>query len=77
MNIAHLVHMAGQIASFFKAYPEEEAIAGVENHLRQFWDPRMRAQLLQHLDAGGAGLDPISRAAALRLQQKATGNAGV
>ncbi|MFZ5834540.1 MAG: formate dehydrogenase subunit delta [Pseudomonadota bacterium] len=71
MNIEHLVHMANQIADFFKAYPEAEAIAGVENHISQFWDPRMRAQLSKHLDAGGAGLHAITLAAAKRLQQKA------
>ncbi len=67
MDSQRLVHMANQIADFFKAYPEDEAVAGVENHLRQFWDPRMRAQLAKHLEAGGAGLEPISLAAARRL----------
>ncbi len=71
MDSQRLVHMVNQIADFFKSYPEDEAIAGVENHLRQFWDPRMRAQLAKHLDAGGAGLSPISLAAAKHLQQKA------
>lgn len=71
MNIEHLVRMANQITDFFKAYPEDEAVAGVENHIRQFWDPRMRAQLSKHLDAGGAGLDSITLAAAKRLQKHA------
>ncbi len=69
MEIARLVHKANQIADYFKAYPEDEAIAAVANHLRQFWDPRMRAELAFHLEAGGEGLEPISRAAALRLRQ--------
>ena len=71
MESHRLVSMANQIADFFKAYPEEEAIAGVENHIRQFWDPRMRAQLSKHIDGGGAGLDSISLAAAKRLQRNA------
>lgn len=70
MDITRLVYMANQIADFFKSYPEEEAIAGVENHLRQFWDPRMRAQLMKHLEAGGAGLGPISLAASRLLAAK-------
>ncbi len=69
MEIARLVHKANQIADYFKAYPEDEAIAAVANHLRQFWDPRMRAELAVPLEAGGEGLEPISRAAALRLRQ--------
>lgn len=72
MQIERLVYMANQIADFFKPYPEEEAVAGVENHLRQFWDPRMRAALMTHLAAGGAGLEPLSLAAAKRLHHTGT-----
>ena len=32
------------------------AVAGVADHLQKFWDPRMRSQILAHLDAGGDGL---------------------
>ena len=71
MDIRKLIHMANQIADFFRPYPEAEAIAGVENHLLQFWDPRMRATLIAHAAAGGAGLEPLTLAAAKRLQQKA------
>ncbi len=71
MEIERLVHMANQIADFFRPYPEDEAVAGVENHLVQFWDPRMRAALMAHVAAGGAGLEPLALAAAKRLQQKA------
>lgn len=71
MEIERLVYMANQIANYFKAYPDEEAIAGVEEHLRQFWEPRMRAQLIKHLDTGGTGLAPIALAATKRLQKKA------
>ncbi|HEX4890452.1 MAG TPA: formate dehydrogenase subunit delta [Alphaproteobacteria bacterium] len=72
MEIKHLVHMANQIADFFKSYPEAEAIDGVATHIRQFWDPRMRAQLAKHFEAGGDGLNAISLAAAKRLLQKAS-----
>ncbi|MBM3963350.1 MAG: formate dehydrogenase subunit delta, partial [Planctomycetes bacterium] len=44
------------------------------NHLRHYWDPRMRQALLAHLDAaGGAGLHPHVLAAAklLRDEQQA------
>jgi len=58
-----LVRMANQIADFFKAMPEDEALAGASNHVRLFWDPRMRAKMAVHLKAGGAGLTPLARAA--------------
>jgi formate dehydrogenase subunit delta len=58
-----LVRMANQIADFFKALPEDEALAGTSNHIRLFWDPRMRAKMAKHLAAGGAGLNPLARKA--------------
>ena len=43
-------------------------MAGTAEHIRKFWDPRMRAAIFAHLDAGGAGLDPIVRLAVERLK---------
>ncbi len=36
-----------------------EAVEGIADHIRQFWDPRMRSALFAHLDGGGGGLDPL------------------
>ncbi|MEM8742304.1 MAG: formate dehydrogenase subunit delta [Pseudomonadota bacterium] len=66
MTEAEIVRMANQIADFNRAYPREEAVAGVETHIRQFWDPRMRAALASHLAAGGAGLSELARDGAIR-----------
>jgi formate dehydrogenase subunit delta len=55
-----LVRMANQIADFFKIQPGDEAVAGTADHIRRFWDPRMRAMMTQHLAHGGAGLNPIA-----------------
>ena len=57
MNTDKLVQMANQIASFFRAYPEEEAYAGIRNHIGAFWTGRMR----EALRSAGAqdGLDPL------------------
>jgi len=40
-----------------------EAAKNVANHLRRFWDPRMRRQILAHYREGGAGLHPLARSA--------------
>lgn len=65
MNAEHLVGMANRIALFFAAMPEHgEALEGVATHLKKFWEPRMRSQLLQV--AGGADgeyLHPLVREA--------------
>ena len=58
-----LVYMANQIGTFF-ASQRGDAAAAIAIHLAKFWDPRMRAGILDHLDAGGEGLDPAVRAAA-------------
>lgn len=41
-NLAKLLRMAGQIADFFKAYPEAEAVPAIADHINQFWTGRMR-----------------------------------
>lgn len=68
MKPDHMVHMANQIALFFAAYPHDEALDGVADHLKKFWEPRMRRQLLDHLAKGGAGLHPLVREAAAQLK---------
>lgn len=65
-----LVYMANQIGTFFKAQgSEDKAIAGVAEHIRKFWDPRMRKSIYAHIDNGGAGLEPHVKAAIEKLKQ--------
>jgi formate dehydrogenase subunit delta len=65
MDVERLAYMANQIGKFFAHKPEKEAVAGIEDHIRLFWDPRMRAAILA---SDGAGLDPLPRAAVARLR---------
>lgn len=70
MNIDKLVKMANDIGSNFDAWPDRDAACQeVANHLRKFWDPRMRHELAAHLAASGAqsGLQPVVREAIDRL----------
>lgn len=62
-----LVYMANQIAKFFASQGNDKAVAGTADHIRKFWDPRMRAQIFAHLKTGGAGLDPVARQAVEKL----------
>jgi formate dehydrogenase subunit delta len=63
-----LVYMANQIGKFFQSQGQDQAIAGVADHIRKFWDPRMRKAIFAHIDAGGAGLDPNVREAIASLK---------
>ena len=63
MQADKLVHMANQIARAFAVEGEAKAVAATANHLKLFWDPRMRREILAHLEAGGEGLDDVAREA--------------
>ena len=68
MSHDKLVYMANQIGKFFASQGADKAVAGAAEHLAKFWDPRMRAAIIAHLDAGGVGLDPPVREAVDRLR---------
>ena len=43
-----LVQMANQIGTFFEAMPnDEEALDGIAQHIRRYWEPGMRRELIQ------------------------------
>jgi formate dehydrogenase subunit delta len=46
MNVERLVAMVNDISAFFAGEAGPGAPAAVANHLRRFWDPRMRNQIL-------------------------------
>jgi formate dehydrogenase subunit delta len=66
-----LIYMANQIGKFFQSQGHDKAVSGVADHIRKFWDPRMRKTIFAHLDAGGAGLDPNVLEALTTLQKAA------
>jgi formate dehydrogenase subunit delta len=64
MDTGNLVRMANRIGEFFAATPDaQEAQAGIAGHLQRFWDPRMRREIVAHVEHGGAGLSEIVRQA--------------
>ena len=75
MQSDNLVRMANQIAKFFSVQGEERAVAGIADHIRKFWEPRMKAAIFAHVDAGGAGLEPLALKALQKLQAVAAATA--
>jgi formate dehydrogenase subunit delta len=63
-----LIYMANQIGKFFHAQGADKAVPGIAEHIKKFWDPRMRKAIFAHLDAGGGGLDPDVRDAIASLR---------
>ncbi len=66
-----LVYMANQISKAFAHDQEDKAVEEISNHLKKFWEKRMLAQIFEHLDAGGEGLDPLAKKAVAALQRSA------
>ena len=62
-----LVMMANQIAQAFACQGDAKAANSVADHLRKFWDPRMRAAIRAHVEKGGEGLLPSARAGVEQL----------
>ncbi len=67
MTAEHMVHDANGIALYFAAYPREEAIASIADHLQKFWERRMRHQIIDYVAQGGAGLHELVIEAVKRL----------
>jgi len=68
MDPHHLVKMANEIGAYFAQMPDrEEAISAITAHLRSFWEPRMRREIIEHARTNGGDLEEIVRAAVLRL----------
>lgn len=64
MDLARLTYMANQIARNLAAHGDAAAALTCQ-HIKDYWDPRMKAAIL----AGErSGLDPIARAAVELLE---------
>ncbi len=56
--------MANDIGAYFAGYrDQDEAVEGVANHLRNFWEARMRREIVDYVAKGGDELSPLVREA--------------
>jgi formate dehydrogenase subunit delta len=70
MNIERLVTMANDISHYFAADTDHAAGAlGIADHLKRFWEPGMRKQIVAHLAAGGEGLEPLTKMGVEKLAE--------
>jgi formate dehydrogenase subunit delta len=60
--------MANDIAAQFAHLDPDAAARAFAAHVTAFWDPRMRADLIARIAAGGEGLSPVTLAAAPYLR---------
>lgn len=67
-NRLKLARMAGQIADFFKSYPEEQAVPAIASHINDFWSRRMREDFLAAFNAESSELSPLLRRALAQIR---------
>lgn len=72
MSPEKMITMANQIATFFATQPDQDRAERAANHINDFWEPRMRLQLLAHLRNGGAGLHELIKSAQPLITAPAT-----
>ncbi|HKE45632.1 MAG TPA: formate dehydrogenase subunit delta [Steroidobacteraceae bacterium] len=67
MNPEHLVTMANDIGHFFASEKDrEQAVRLIAAHLKRYWDPRMRRDIVAYYRNGGEGFeDPVRSAVGL------------
>ena len=67
MNIDLLIKMTNEIGEFFAGVDRgdpQAAARDVANHLKRYWEPRMRAQMLKYYEErDGAGLSELAKSA--------------
>ncbi|MGB8814406.1 MAG: formate dehydrogenase subunit delta [Paracoccaceae bacterium] len=59
MSPDKMIYMANQISQFMESKPHDEGMTLLASHINDFWEPRMRRQFFDIVDAGGAGLRPL------------------
>lgn len=71
-KMTKLVRMANQIGDYFRTFPEAEATEGAADHLRRFWTPKMRGEIIAFVEEGGSGLNAVAARAVAELKSKAS-----
>ena len=66
-----VIRMANDIARNFAVQGEQAAVEATAEHIRLFWDPRMKAMAFGLLQEPDCGLSAIARAALGHLAENA------
>jgi formate dehydrogenase subunit delta len=71
MNVEHLASMVNDIANYFHAEADHKiAVDGIGDHLKKFWEPRMRKQIIAYAQSDNPSeLSELARAGVTRLAE--------
>jgi formate dehydrogenase subunit delta len=67
MALADLVRMVNQISDNFVYESPERAAVDVAGHLRAYWTPQMRAEIIAYERSNGGDLSEVTRLALRHL----------
>ncbi len=74
MEPHQLAKMANEIGGFFAQMPErDEAVNAIAGHLKNFWEPRMRREIIEYAHRDSSGLSELVRDAVLSLKLPESG----
>jgi formate dehydrogenase subunit delta len=62
------IRLINQVVIHFGYLPEDQAVTEVAEHVRKFWDPRMKRRLFDLVDSEAGELEPVASAAAALLR---------
>ncbi len=62
------IRLINKVVVHFGYLSTEQAVTEVADHVRKFWDPRMKRRLFELVDSGTADFEPVAVAAAELLR---------
>ncbi len=68
-DLPAVIRLGHDLVRNFEALPPEKAAEEVATHIRKFWEPRMRRELLGYVDAGDARVGDLLAEAAEDLRK--------
>jgi formate dehydrogenase subunit delta len=62
------IRLINKVVVHFGYLPTERAATEVADHVRKFWDPRMKRRLFELVDSEASDFEPVALAAAALLR---------
>jgi len=62
------IRLINKVVVHFGYLPVDQAVTQVADHVRKFWDPRMKRRLFELVDSEAGELEPVALAAAELLR---------
>jgi formate dehydrogenase subunit delta len=59
VDLPPVIRLANEISIQFERKPHDAAVAAIAQHMNAFWEPRMRAQLVELADTHRGDLEEI------------------